>query len=111
MHVQLSKELNNMITFSKEEEMRRGNMKITSDHLLLGIIRHRENSAYQILEELDADIIEIKSSLEGKIRSMHSIPYEMEDKISLSKDAESAIKIMFLEARALKETKPNPTHL
>ncbi len=91
--------------------MRLGNMTITSDHLLLGIIRHRENSAYQILEALDADIIEIKSGIEGKLRTMHSIPYEMEDKISLSKDAESAIKIMFLEARALKETKPNPVHL
>ena len=111
MHLQLSKELNNIISYSKEEAMRLGNMTITTNHLLLGIIRHRDNSAYHILESLSLDLSEIKSELDIKLRTSQSISLDQSDKISLAKDAENAIKIMFLEARALKEAKPTPTHL
>ena len=50
MHLQLSNELNDIITYAKEEAIRLGSYTITTDHIILGIIRHGENHATAILQ-------------------------------------------------------------
>lgn len=111
MHLQISNELNDIISYSKEEAMRLGSYMITTDHLLLGIIRHRENRATSILVESGVDLHVIKSALESKSGNSAMIEYDNSDKISLSKASENALKLMFLEARAMHNIKPDSLHL
>ncbi|MEG1290019.1 MAG: ATP-dependent Clp protease ATP-binding subunit [Bacteroidales bacterium] len=111
MHLQLSNELNDIITYSKEEAIRLGNYTISTDHLILGIIRHGENMAAEVLLSMGINLSELKTAIEAKIGGAECIPIENSEKLTLSKACENALKIMFLEARSMHEIKPTPGHL
>lgn len=111
MQLHLSDELNEILTYSKEEAMRMGSYTISTDHLVLGLIRHRENFAVETLKSLNINLQELKTHIEDNIKGSDIIPFENADKIALSKASENVLKIMFLESRAFGETKPNSAHL
>ena len=81
MHLQLSDELNEILTYAKEEAMRMGSYAISTDHLLLGMVRHRENIAIETLAGLKINIQELKSHIENNIKGAEIIPFENADKI------------------------------
>ena len=111
MQLQLSDELNDIITYSKEEAMRMGSYTISTDHLLLGIVRHRQNNATEALTKLNINLQELKTHIETNIQKSEIIPFENADRITLSKASENVLKIMFLESRAFGKTNPEPYHL
>lgn len=111
MHLQLSNELNDIITFAKEEAVRLGNFTVTTDHLVLAILRHGENKAVITLNALGINAFSLKSIVEQKIRKSDAVPLEFSDRITLSKAGENALKVMFLEARSMGEQVPGPEHL
>ena len=111
MHLQLSEELNDIITYSKEEAIRLGSYTITTDHLILGILRHGENSAAAVLHKMGINLFELKRSIEEKIKKNEIIPIESSDRIILSKASENALKVMYLEARAMRVPQPEASHL
>ncbi len=111
MQLQLSNELNDILTFAKEEAMRLGNYTVSTDHLILGIIRHNDNSTVETLVQLGVNTAELKAYLEDAVRAKEPVPFEKENTLSLSKASENALKIMVLEARSLHSVKPDSTHL
>lgn len=111
MNLQLSDELNEIISYSKEEAMRMGSFTIGADHLILGILRHQDNSAFETIMKFGVDYKELKGRLEGRLRIGEVVPFEQSEKINLSKGAESALRIMYLEARSLEQGKASPIHL
>ena len=112
MHLQLSNELNDIITYAKEEAMRLGSYTITTDHIILGIIRHGENSAYSFLHKTGINLFEFKKNIEENIKKPEIIPVENSNRIILSKASENALKVMFLEARAVsRQYQPDAGHL
>ena len=106
MQLHLSEELNDIITYSKEEAMRMGSYTISTDHLLLGIVRHRQNNATEALTKLNVNLQELKTHIEANIQKSEIIPFENADRITLSKASENVLKIMFLESRAFGQTNP-----
>ena len=111
MNLQLSSELNDILTYAKEEAMRLGNYTVSTDHLILGILRHRENITVETLASLGVNVAELKVHLENAVMAKEPIPIEKENMLSLSKASENALKIMFLEARSLRTMKPDSSHL
>lgn len=111
MNLQLSNELNEIISYSKEEAMRLGSYSITADHLILGILRHQDNSAFETIVKLGGDYLSLKKRIEHKLIGGEVVPFDQSDKVSLSKGAEHSLKVMFLEARNLEEARPSPLHL
>lgn len=111
MDLQLSNNLNEIISYSKEEAMRLGSYTIGTDHLILGIIRHQDNSAFEILMRFDVDHKALKAKIEEKLRVGKIIPFEQSDKINISKGADSSLRVMHLEAHSLKDSQPSPIHL
>ncbi len=111
MHLQLSSELNDILTYAKEEAMRLGNYTVSTDHLVLGIIRHRDNSTVQTLNALGINTAELKAHIEENVKAKEPVPYEKENLIALSKASENALKVMFLEARSLHAIRPESIHL
>ena len=67
MEIRISEELNSIISLSRDEAMRTGSYGIAPDHLMLGIIRHGENSAMDILRGLGTDVSEMKQFIDSKI--------------------------------------------
>src|SRR5690554_2487767 len=101
MNLQLSNELNEIISYSKEEAMRLGSYTIGTDHLILGILRHQDNSAFEMIAKMGVDYGNLKKTIEQKLKVGEVVPFEQSDKINLSKGAESSLRVMYLEARAL----------
>ena len=111
MNLQLSNELNEILSYSREEAMRLGSYVMNSNHFLLGIIRHRHNKAFDILLALGCDEALFKERLDAQIQGGSMIPYEQADRLNLSKSAENILKMMFLEAKAFNEPRPEAIHL
>jgi len=111
MDLHLSNELNEILSYSKEEAMRLGSYTIDNDHILLGILRHQDNSAFEILIRSGVDYKELKKRIEERITAGEIVPFEQSDKLNLSKGADNSLKLMYLEAKSLNEAQPGPIHL
>ena len=55
MQIRISEELNTILLYARDEAMRTGSYAIGADHLMLGILRHGENAACLLLQELGVD--------------------------------------------------------
>lgn len=111
MNLQLSNELKDIISYSKEEAMRLGSYSISTDHLILGIIRHQDNPAFELMLNMGVDLKSLKSKIEEQLKTGEIVPFEHAERITLSKSAENCLKIMYLEAKAQKIVIPTPLHL
>ena len=111
MNLKLPEELNQILSFAREEAMRLGSYTITGDHIFLAIIRHQENQAYGILTMLDLLLWQMKNLIESKEMGRTMIPPDQADKLSLSEHAEKCLKAMYLEATKLGQTTPYSLHL
>ncbi len=111
MYLDIPDKLNTIIAYAKEEAMRLGSLVLTTDHLILGMIRHSDNLAIRRLVELGVDIQDFRQYIEEIVKRDESIPEEKGAEIALSSASSNALKIMYLEARSLKEVQPNSLHL
>ena len=96
MELTFSDNLNTIVAFSREEAGRLGNNYIGAEHLLLGIIRSGEGYAYRILDKLLTDLIQVKRSIESRIRTQEEIA-DLEH-IPLLKSTEKILRMTQLEA-------------
>lgn len=98
-----------VIRYSKEEAMRMGHDYIGSEHLLLGIIREAEGIAIKILQNLGCDLSKLKKAIEdstapaGGTMTIGNLP--------LSKRAEKALKMTYIEAKNFKNDVIGTEHL
>lgn len=103
-----SEALRKVLSFSKEEAERLDNDYIGPEHFLLAMLRQDDGGAIIALNRLDADLHLLKEQIETQIRAKH-----INDKIpfSLLDSSDKILKIMRLEARALKMEVADTEHL
>ena len=111
MEISISDELNSIINYSREEAMRTGSFGIAPDHLFLGIIRHRENTAVDALRGNVVDIEEMKQFIDSRIFTNEHIPYSEIDKVSFSRGAQNVLSFTVLEATKLRSAQASSQHL
>ena len=111
MEISISDELNSIINFSREEAMRTGSYGIAPDHLFLGILRHRENTAVDALRGAMIDLEEMKQFIDDKIFTNEHIPYSEIDKVSFSRGAQNALSFTILEATKIRSAQASSQHL
>ena len=111
MEIRISDQLNSIINYSREEAMRTGSYGIAPDHLLLGILRHRENSAADALLGVGTDLDELKQFIDSHIFTNEHIPYSELENISFSRGAQNVLSFTILEATKLRSKEAGPQHL
>ena len=111
MQIQISDALNGIIKYAREEAMRTGSYGIGPDHLFLGIIRHEENTAFQVLQGLGVEPAELKGFIDSRIFTNETIPYSEIDHINFSRQAQNVLSITVMEATRLKSQEAAPHHL
>ena len=111
MEISISDELNSIINYSRDEAMRTGSYGIAPDHLFLGIIRHGENTAIDVLRGLECDINELKQFIDSRIFTNEHIPYSDIDKISFSRGTQNVLSFTILEATRNKSREASSQHL
>lgn len=111
MDSKFSQQIKDVLAFSREEAVRLGNDYIGTEHLLLGILRDGKGIAIDILNELDIDLIDFRKSIENQIRKDQTISTADANNIQLLKPTERVLKLIYLEARAFKDSEIHTGHL
>jgi len=116
MDSKFSQNANKIMSYSHEECIRLNSVYLGIEHLLLGIIRDKENIAAKLIAKTsDVNIQDIKTQLDAIIRNnkQYTSIYNMSAlrNIPLTKDANMAMKAAYLEAKNLKSSLVAPEHL
>lgn len=110
MDYKFSDGLSKVFKHSKNEAKRLKSEFLNTEHLLLGIIK-TENSAKEILQNLSADLTQIRRKIET-LNVAAGNPFAVDsDKISFTKMADQAVKRSELECRQYQSTEINTVHL
>ena len=111
MEITISDQLHSVINYSREEAMRTGSYGIAPDHLILGLLRHKENSAVDALRGLGIDMEELKQFIDSHIFTNEHIPYSEIDNITFSRGVQNVLSFTILEATKLRNRQAGVEHL
>ena len=111
MDSQFSQRVKDILGYSKEEAIRLGNSHISPEHLFLGILRDGEGVAVEILINQGIDLLVLKGSLEKSIKVESPVPVADHEVIPLLRSTERILKLVYLEAKALKSNTIDSEHL
>ena len=110
MEAKFSSRVKDVISFSREEALRLGHEYIGTEHLLLGLIREGEGMAIKFLKSLNINLVELRKSVENAVKGNTTISNNLTN-IPLTKQAEKALKITYLEAKIFKSEIIGTEHL
>lgn len=112
MNRKFSPKVKQVITNSRNEAVRLGHDYIGTEHFLLGILQEKTCLALKVLDSLELDKNQLKSTIEDALpkRSNQTTAINIGN-IPLNKQAERVLKITFLEAKNLKSDEILPEHL
>ena len=112
MNRKFSPKVKKIISLSRDEAVRLGHDYIGTEHLLLGMIREKDNVAIRVLNSLDLDIQQLKYKVEEATRTNKGDNKGLSvGNIPLNKHAEKVLKVTFLESKLFKNDEINPEHL
>lgn len=110
MDYKISDGLNKVFKQSKIEAQRLKSEFLNTEHLLLGIIK-TDNSAKEILQNLNADLTQIRRKIETLNSSNLNLLGEEVVNINFTKMADQAVKRSELECRQYQSSEINTVHL
>ncbi|MBQ4484042.1 MAG: ATP-dependent Clp protease ATP-binding subunit [Prevotella sp.] len=96
---QFSPKVSQVLAFSREEATRLASRSVGPEHLLLGILRERNEAITNIFHRLDVNLQSVKTELESRVREDDlSEPIHTRDLV-LNEKANNILKLAVLEAR------------
>ncbi len=107
---QYSDNVNQILSYSKEEAIRLNNDYIGPEHLMLGILRDRDNLAAHLLVQkflINPDIL--RHQIEKNVENT-DIPIYSND-IALNSKSTAVLRLSILESRLTKSKESQPEHL
>ncbi|HOT16784.1 MAG TPA: ATP-dependent Clp protease ATP-binding subunit, partial [Bacteroidales bacterium] len=111
MDAYFSQRVNDILGYSKEEAIRLGNSHISPEHLFLGILREGEGVAVDILLNNGVDLLMLKGSIEKSIKADRPVAMADNDILPLLKSTERVLRLVHIEAKALKTRVIDTEHL
>ncbi len=112
MDENFSQEIKDVISFSKDEALRLGHDFIGTEHFLLALLRIEQGEASLILQHLNTDIDFLKHKVEN-LTPYSSNKTAVNEKVSLylTKQAERALRLTYLEIKVFKDLEVTSAHL
>jgi ATP-dependent Clp protease ATP-binding subunit ClpC len=110
MEAKFSPRVKEVINHSREEALRLGHDYIGLEHLMLGMIRDGDGLGLKLLKNMNVNTAELRKNIEQSI-SVPSRKVSNLANIPLLKQAERALKLTYLEAKAFKSTEIGTEHL
>ncbi len=112
MNRKFSPKVKKIISLSRDEAVRLGHDYIGTEHLLLGMLREKDNIAIKVLSSLELDLDQLKYRVEEATKANKSDSTGLNvGNIPLNKHAEKVLKVTFLESKLFKNDEINPEHL
>jgi ATP-dependent Clp protease ATP-binding subunit ClpC len=112
----LSPKVKEVISYSREEAIQLGHNCITTEHLLLGVLRESQELAVRALKSLSVDTDELTNVIKSSTATIPSAHKQQQTDINvgnmpLDKHAEKVLKITFLEATSQQSEEVSPEHV
>ncbi len=111
MDAKFSQRIRDVLSYSKEEALRLGNSHLSVEHLFLGILRDGEGVAIDLLLLLGVELYDIKKSIEDNIKKENILSLNKTENLPLLKSTERVLKLIYLEAKSLKNSMIDTGHL
>ena len=103
-----SDNLNSIVQYAYEEAFRLGNSRLYPEHLFMGIIRDGSGNAYNLITDLNIDVLNIKHRIEASIQTSDEVEMAQIKPLSTT---EKILNFAQLEAKALKSELVDSEHL
>lgn len=100
-----------VLAFSKEEAERLNNGSVTPSHILLAMLRHKENSAVSVLQKLNIDLQVLKRRLEESTQDNRLLIAPSINDMDFDLNASRVIRLGALEARLMHSESIDTIHL
>lgn len=99
MTSQFSPNVSEVLAFSREEATRLASSSVGPEHLLLAILREKNNNIIDVFNRLGINIESVKENLESRIRENVEQEFNHTDGLVLNNQASNILKLSVLEAR------------
>lgn len=96
---QFSPKVSEVLSFSREEAERLANSAIAPEHILLAILREQTGAVWDLFQEQELDINNIKQALEERLRRGNNDRIAITSDINLNEQANNILRLAVLEAR------------
>ena len=111
MATKFSPDMSMVLAFSKEEAERLNNGSVTPSHILLAMLRHKENSAVNVLQKLNIDLQVLKRRLEESTQDNRLLIAPSINDMDFDLNASRVIRLGALEARLMHSESIDTIHL
>ena len=111
MNNQFSENISRIITYSKEEADRLRCSSITTELLLLGLLRDSNGNAANILTTMSVDLLKLREELESRLTTQGEENFVATAEVILDENASKVLRFCILEARMLKSNCVDTEHL
>ncbi len=110
MEIKFSPELLSILQYAREEAMRTGNYGIGADHIVLGMLRHRDNNACRALALCGVDADALKTEIDGRIFAEHAVPWHDQARVLPTRNATALLSAAAYEALKHGQTRILSSH-
>ncbi|WP_158963128.1 ATP-dependent Clp protease ATP-binding subunit [Myroides fluvii] len=112
MDENFSQEIKNVISFSKDEALRLGHDFIGTEHFLLALLRIEQGEGSTILQNLEVDLDFLRHKVENLTPySATKTAVNEKGSLYLTKQAERALRLTYLEVKVFKNIEVTSAHL
>ena len=91
MEIKFSTDLQAILCYARDEAMRTGSYAIGADHIVLGMLRHRDNNACRILTACGIDPDALKADIDAQLFEEQAIPWQDQDRIRPARTAAALV--------------------
>lgn len=98
MTTNCSQEVLRIAEYAREEALRTGHRAVCADHIMLAILRRRDNDACRLLVSLGIDLDGLKSGIDACMMKDEALPFEKLGTILLKRSAAGIMQASFYEA-------------
>ncbi|MCR4859898.1 MAG: hypothetical protein K5910_04460 [Bacteroidales bacterium] len=97
MEIKFSQELLTILGYARDEAMRTGSYGIGADHIVLGLLRHRDNNACRALAVSGIDVSALKQEIDAQVFAEQAIPWHDQARIRPTRAAGALLSVAAYE--------------
>ena len=111
MEIKFSTDLQTILRYARDEAMRTGSYGVGADHVVLGLLRHRDNDACRILSACGVDLDAFKQAIDAQVLGERSVPWADQAQIRPTRGAAALVGGAAYEALKQGGREIFPAHL
>ena len=87
MEIKFSTDLQTILRYARDEAARTGSYGVGADHVVLGLLRHRDNDACRILSACGVDLDRFKQDIDAQVLGEQPVPWPDQGRIRPTRSA------------------------